>query len=726
MLFTPQAGASLQIFKTEMGGDGQSTEATEPSHMHTKDDENYQRGYEWWLMKEAKARNPAIKLYTLAWTAPAWIGQADNATAAANKAKGLPGGYYSQNNIDYHLKWIRGAKREHNLTLDYIGIWNEHTYDTNWILALRRAMDADPVAKGVQIVAADKDFAPICADMMNNSTLRDAVAVIGAHYPLKGARSGGVPSDCQTLSTQYGKPLWTSEGWSLAEVNDWHGAANLALTINQNYVVQRQTAMIVWNLIYSWYSIFPFSHPDGTTVGGMGHGLMSATEPWSGHYRIEAPLYMVAHTAQFTTPGKCKYLANAGVGHAPGGWVDAPNVSSIVVFLCDHDWTAVIETMSAPHGSFPGPTTFTLANQPAQEEPATDAVGGGGRTLHVWQTCENVSQWFQKMPDVSVGADGTFQVQLQPQCTTTITTMAGGGAAPSNQIPPSRHMSVDYADNFSTYKDQAPVRYFTDEGGSFNAAPDLANRANTVLEQAVTAKPIHGNWWDDGEPWTVMGDSQTWADYTVSVKARMDGHSPSPPPPPPGPPAPPVTQISQASAKSPNAGQCLNVMGASSSPGASVFAYPCNQARALHFTTAHGQSPGRSGYEPDSGGVASGSGNPDSDWAIVDGKLRSMGNCATAMPDGSVKMQVCQSNGVGQQWESHWPTIKQIGTGTGTGTGTGCLALGAASKNWPKNLMAVVKPCAPSDPTQAWKNSSSQPSPINKVPAPTFVRVCGQ
>ena len=34
--------------------------------MHHKDDENYERGYEWWLMKEAKARNPNIQLYGLA------------------------------------------------------------------------------------------------------------------------------------------------------------------------------------------------------------------------------------------------------------------------------------------------------------------------------------------------------------------------------------------------------------------------------------------------------------------------------------------------------------------------------------------------------------------------------------------------------------------------------------------------------------------------------------
>lgn len=40
----------------------QFPDGTEPSHMHYENDENYFRGYEWWLMKEAKKRNPNITL----------------------------------------------------------------------------------------------------------------------------------------------------------------------------------------------------------------------------------------------------------------------------------------------------------------------------------------------------------------------------------------------------------------------------------------------------------------------------------------------------------------------------------------------------------------------------------------------------------------------------------------------------------------------------------------
>ena len=72
-LFKPNYGLSLQILKVEIGGDTDATEGAEPSHMHSANDLNFERGYEWWLMKEAKARNPDIKLYGLPWGWPGWL-----------------------------------------------------------------------------------------------------------------------------------------------------------------------------------------------------------------------------------------------------------------------------------------------------------------------------------------------------------------------------------------------------------------------------------------------------------------------------------------------------------------------------------------------------------------------------------------------------------------------------------------------------------------------------
>uniref|UniRef100_A0A8C0KWL2 Galactocerebrosidase n=1 Tax=Canis lupus dingo TaxID=286419 RepID=A0A8C0KWL2_CANLU len=121
-LFKPNFGASLHILKVEIGGDGQTTDGTEPSHMHYALDENFFRGYEWWLMKEAKKRNPNIILMGLPWSFPGWIG------------KGFNWPYVNlQLTAYYIMTWIVGAKHYHDLDIDYIGIWNERSFDINYI-----------------------------------------------------------------------------------------------------------------------------------------------------------------------------------------------------------------------------------------------------------------------------------------------------------------------------------------------------------------------------------------------------------------------------------------------------------------------------------------------------------------------------------------------------------------------------------------------------------------
>uniref|UniRef100_A0A8C4KDJ0 Galactocerebrosidase n=1 Tax=Dromaius novaehollandiae TaxID=8790 RepID=A0A8C4KDJ0_DRONO len=121
-LFKPNFGAALHILKVEIGGDGQSTDGTEPSHMHYEDDENYFRGYEWWLMKEAKKRNPQIKLIGLPWTFPAWIGKGENWPYD-----------HPDVTVYYIVSWILGAKQYHDLDIDYIGIWNERAFNSKYI-----------------------------------------------------------------------------------------------------------------------------------------------------------------------------------------------------------------------------------------------------------------------------------------------------------------------------------------------------------------------------------------------------------------------------------------------------------------------------------------------------------------------------------------------------------------------------------------------------------------
>ena len=126
-LFLPNFGASLTLLKTEIGGDAQSTEGTEPSHMHTADDLSFDRGYEFWLMKEAKRRNPNIQLSVLSWGFPQWV----------SEGTGLP---WTNSTVRYIMTYLHGAKQYHNLTIDYVGIWNERDYNADYIISLSKAL----------------------------------------------------------------------------------------------------------------------------------------------------------------------------------------------------------------------------------------------------------------------------------------------------------------------------------------------------------------------------------------------------------------------------------------------------------------------------------------------------------------------------------------------------------------------------------------------------------
>ena len=71
-------------------------------------------GYEMWLMAEARKRNPGILLYGLPLSWPAWVG---NGAASPFADVALPARYVT--------KWCTGAKRVWNVSVDYIGLWNE-------------------------------------------------------------------------------------------------------------------------------------------------------------------------------------------------------------------------------------------------------------------------------------------------------------------------------------------------------------------------------------------------------------------------------------------------------------------------------------------------------------------------------------------------------------------------------------------------------------------------
>src|SRR4030088_1530306 len=196
-LFKPGVGAALQILKVEIGGDTNSTSGAEPSHEHTAGTIDCGRGYEWWLMGQAKGRNPSNRLAAPPWGAPGWIGG---------------GSFFSTDMINYLLAWL-GCASQHGLTIDFLGGWNERGFVTSWYESLKTALGAHGFG-GVRVVADDASSGWAAASSVaSDPAFAAAVDVIGTHY-VCGYRSAqtNCPSTSAALST--GKPLWASENGS--------------------------------------------------------------------------------------------------------------------------------------------------------------------------------------------------------------------------------------------------------------------------------------------------------------------------------------------------------------------------------------------------------------------------------------------------------------------------------------------------------------------------------
>ncbi|XP_052001514.1 galactocerebrosidase isoform X1 [Xyrauchen texanus] len=484
-LFKPKFGASLQILKVEIGGDAQTTDGTEPSHMHYEDDENYFRGYEWWLMKEAKKRNPNITLIGLPWAFPGWVGNGENWPYS-----------FPDITASYVVSWILGAKQYHDLDIDYVGIWNERHFDSKYIKILRYTLDKTGLER-VKIIASDNLWEPITSYVIADRELQDAVDVLGAHYP-------GTTTVYAAIKT--GKTLWSSEDYST--FNDNVGGGCWARILNQNYVNGKMTATISWNLVASYYGDLPFGRD----------GLMTANEPWSGNYVVESPIWITAHTTQFTEPG-WTYLQT--VGHLKNG--------GSYVALTDErgNLTIITETMTHDHSVCIRPYLFPY-NVTAQN--VTFHLNGSFASiseLQVWHSKfdfkTNNTAMMQNLKPIKV-IEGSFIIELDVDEVYTLTTIRNGQKGSYPDPPPSAPFPKTYKDDFDVqgnpYFSEAPN--FADQTGVFEYFTNLTDPGPHVftLRQVVTQRPV--TWVADAyQTISVIGDYK-WQDLVMSCEVYME------------------------------------------------------------------------------------------------------------------------------------------------------------------------------------------------------------
>jgi hypothetical protein len=468
-LFKPGYGADLQILKVEIGGDTNSTDGSESSIEHSRGAISCSAGYEWWLMEQAKALNPAIKLYGLAWGAPGWIGS---------------GNFWSTDMINYLVSWLNCAKSD-GLTISYLGGWNERGYNIGWYEQLRSTLNADGYS-GVQIVGADTDWT-VANDLVSNSAFSQAVQIVGSHYPCGWMTSEtSCPSSSNAVAT--GKQLWASENGSQDYNN---GAAAMARADNRDYIDGKMTATINWPIVAALYPGFPYNTD----------GLILANQPWSGWYSVGKQAWVTAQTTQFTAPGwtyidsASGYLGGSG---SNGSYVTlkSPNGS---------DWSSVIETTQA---------------SAAQTVSYTITGGLSTGTVHVWSTNVNSSDpstWFAHSTDITP-VNGSFSLTLQPGYVYSLTTTTGQGKGTAAS-PAQGSLALPYSDNFDSDTAGQQPPYLSQVQGAFEVGPCAGGRTGQCVQQQAPVQPIE--WDSNASPFTI-GGSPNWTNYTVSADALIE------------------------------------------------------------------------------------------------------------------------------------------------------------------------------------------------------------
>jgi O-glycosyl hydrolase len=469
-LFKPGYGADLQILKLEIGGDANSTDGAEPSIEHTRGAVDCNAGYEFWLAEQAKARNPNIKLYGLAWAAPGWIGD---------------GNFWSQDMINYLMTWL-GCARSHGLNIDYLGGWNERGYNKAWYESLHTTLAADHY--DTKVVGDDSGWDEADA-MATDPAFAKSVDILGAHYSCEGG-DGGNADSCSTTQNALntGKPLWDSEQGSQ---DDNSGAPALIRAITRGYIDAKMTALLNWPLIAAITPNLPYPTD----------GMMVANSPWSGNYSTGTNMWVTAQVTQFTQPG-WQFIDSAS-GYLGG---DRTNGSYVTLTSpSKSDYSTIVETTTATAAST---ATFTV--------PASLA----GKPVHVWATdtnSTNDAQHFIHLPDLKPDSSGSFNVTLNPGYVYTFSTLSGAGKGTA--VSPAAHpLALPYRDHFDHYATGQEARYVSDMQGAFEAQPCAAGRSGMCEQQMAPITPIE--WQQDSDAFALVGDP-AWTNYKVQMDVEL-------------------------------------------------------------------------------------------------------------------------------------------------------------------------------------------------------------
>ena len=467
LVFKPMFGASVSAILVEVPGDGNSTQGSMPSHSHWRGDSNFERGYLWDILKEAKKRNPALSLDATAWSAPAWVGS-----------------FWTDDMVDYYIAWMQGLREVHGLELDALGCHNEKGWDADFAKHLRKAMNergfADVQLHGFGNWGRTKlEFLDA---MQKDPELADAIDVICAHtfseIPLKPEQRAAIDA--------LGKPLWNSEEHIYRKGFDC--LITIVKCFNDNYIDSGATRIVNWYDIGAVYPLEPYSQDPP---------MILAHEPWSGHYAVREALWGYAHYGQFTRLG-WEYVDDACV-HLDGG--------GSLCMLRDPatgDYSIIVETKGA---TAPQTVRVRLPKGLSTEK------------LCVWRSNEQAQ--FIRQADLAPRSR-TLTFTVDPGSVYSFSTTRGQQKGSFDDIPASRAFPFPYADDFEQYAHPEQFgylpHYLADLIGCFELA-ERPDHRGTCIRQTVSEHTL--SWAPEWHHYTILGDVD-WTDYEVAADVYLN------------------------------------------------------------------------------------------------------------------------------------------------------------------------------------------------------------
>ena len=475
LVYKPQFGASVSTLLVEIPGDGNSTQGSMPSHAHYRGDANFYRGYMWWVMQEAKRRNPALSLDATSWSAPEWVGS-----------------FWSDDMVDYYIAWLQGLRRAHGLELDALGCHNEKGWNADFAKHLRKALNERgfPEVKLHGFGNWGDSKMDFLKRMQEDAELRDALDAVCAHT----FSEIQLTPEQRQMAEGMGKPIWNSEDHVYLPGFDC--LISIVKCFNQNYIVSGATKVVNWYDIGATYPLEPYSKEPP---------MLLAQEPWSGHYDVREALWGYAHYGQFTRVG-WRYVDDGCRNLADGG--------SMVTMRDPQtgDYSIIAETKGAKKEQ----TLKVKVDKSLSKA-----------NLCVWYS--DAQQQFVRLKDIHPKG-GSFMLTLKPDAVYSLSTTTGQQKGAFDDVPPAKPFPIPYEDNFEQY--EKPVQwgylphYLADLIGCFelverpdSKAQSLADTGVRCIRQTVGSHTL--SWAPEWHHYTIVGDAG-WEDYEVSADVYLN------------------------------------------------------------------------------------------------------------------------------------------------------------------------------------------------------------